>query len=195
MTPIKVISVFLLALAVSFFAFTTIHRKPVDKSKSRVERAPDIAMVKTAAILVDINITPSFNYSYAIMKPGVYQHLDRLYTYDVVPSELLNGLLFQGIHRTPKGTKIQFTLHAPATVYFFFQKHFDGGYTSIFETLTNWKRMEQFPQYDIYHGVHGLSMVMYKLEAEAGSYSIPATTENNACFNIVFQKKQSKQRK
>jgi hypothetical protein len=30
-------------------------------------------------------------------------------------------------------------------------------------------------------------MVMYQLEADPGTYSIPATTADRACFNIVFQ--------
>ena len=37
--------------------------------------------------------------------------------------------------------------------------------------------------------VVGSVMVMYKLEADAGFYSIPATTKDRACFSIVFQTK------
>jgi hypothetical protein len=147
------------------------------------------SMIRISEKLVRVKATPSFPFSFEYMKPGVIQHLDRKYTYDVVPEELLAGLLFQGIHRPPAGTSVEFELVSPATVYFFFHDKVDGGYTSIFETLPNWQRSDVFPQYDIHNGDHGLKMVMYKLEADAGSYSIPATTKDRACFSIVFQTK------
>jgi hypothetical protein len=121
------------------------------------------------------------------MRPGVLQHLDRTYTYDEVPPELVNGWLFQGIHRPPAGTAVEIELMAPATIYFFFHPREDGGYTAIFSTLENWERCAAFPRYDIHNGDHGLKMVMYKLEARAGAYSIPPTTKDRACFSMVFQ--------
>jgi hypothetical protein len=121
------------------------------------------------------------------METGVLQHLDRSYTYDVVPPELVNGWLFQGIHRPPAGTDIEIELMAPATIYFFFHPREDGGYTAIFSKLENWERCAAFPQYDIHNGDHGLKMVMYKLEARGGTYSIPPTTKDRACFSMVFQ--------
>jgi hypothetical protein len=146
-------------------------------------------MLRVAEKLVQVKATPSFDFSFEFMKKGVLQHLDRDYTYDVVPQALVGGLLFQGIHRPPAGTAIKFELLSPATVYFFFHDKVDGGYSSIFKTLPNWQRSDVFPQYDIHNGDHGLTMVMYQLEAEAGSYSIPSTTKDRACFNIVFQPK------
>ncbi len=76
---------------------------------------------------------------------------------------------------------------SPAKVYFFFHQGADGGYSRIFPTLDGWERCAVFPQYDIHNGDHGLRMVMYQLEADPGTYSIPATTADRACFNIVFQ--------
>ncbi|MBA3030165.1 MAG: hypothetical protein FP816_15335 [Desulfobacteraceae bacterium] len=139
--------------------------------------------------LVKIKVTPEFNFGFDRMRPGVLQHLDRQYTYDVVPPELMNGLLFQGIHRPPKGTAIEIELLAPAKIYFFFHHREDGGYTDIFSKLKGWKRSAMFPQYDIHHGDHGLNMVMYQLEADAGIYAIAPTTKDRACFSIVFQPK------
>jgi hypothetical protein len=154
----------------------------------RRERSQNAAMLSIAERLVRVEVTPSFNFSFEFMKLGVLQHLDRQYTYDVIPQELLGGLLFQGIHRPPGGTSIEFELLSPATVYFFFHDKVDGGYSSIFEALPRWRRCDVFPQYDIHNGDHGLKMVMYQLEAGPGLYSIPPASEDRACFNIVFQK-------
>ncbi len=136
---------------------------------------------------VRVSATPNFSYSYDTMKTGVIQHVDREYTYDYIPSELKNGLLFQGIHRPVSGTSIKIELFRPATIYFFFQNTWDGGYSEIFSNLKEWEKCTDTPQYDIHNGDHGLDMTMYKTKAKRGSYQIPATTKENACFNIVFQ--------
>jgi len=136
---------------------------------------------------VRVKTTPNFSYRYDSMKIGVIQHVDREYTYDYIPAELENGLLFQGIHRPAEGTGVIIELDQPATIYFFFQNTWDGGYTEIFSTLTGWKKCNDAPQYDIHNGDHGLHMTMYKTKVNRGSYQIPATTRENACFNIVFQ--------
>ncbi len=151
------------------------------------ERPIDQLMLDEVSQNVQVSVQPAFNYSFAIMEEGVYQHLDREYTYDVVPDVLVGGFLFQGIHRPPAGTHIEFELKKPATVYFFFHPEADGGYTEIFARLADWELLDIFPQYDIYNGDHGLEMIMYKLEAMPGRYSIPATTADRACFNIVYQ--------
>ncbi len=139
--------------------------------------------------VVSMHVSPPFVYSFEFMEVGVLQHLDRDYTYDVVPQDLLDGILFQGVHRPPKGTAIRMELFFPVTIYFFFHYKVDGGYSEIFPTLTNWKKCDDAPQYDIHNGDHGLKMVMYKMDAEAGVYTIPPTTKDRACFSIVFQKK------
>ena len=138
---------------------------------------------------VKVYVTPPYKFNFDTMTPGVIQHIDRRYTYDVIPPELINGLLFQGIHRPSKGTAIKFELLLPTTVYFFFHNEVDGGYSEIFTSFNNWERSDVFPQYDIHNGDHGLKMVMYKLEAEPGTYHIPPTTKDRACFSIVFQPK------
>ena len=147
---------------------------------------PGWLVTAEAGNLVTVSVTPAHGFRFSRMKVGVLQHVDREYTYDRAPDELLNGFLFQGIHRPPRGSRLTFTLHSPATVYFFFHHKVDGGYGKIFEGLSAWKRLETYPQYDIHNGDHGLTMVMYRLDAGPGVYSIPATTEDNACFNIVF---------
>jgi len=136
---------------------------------------------------VKVSAMPVFKYSYDSMKIGVLQHLDREYTYDYIPAELENGLLFQGIHRPVKGTSISIELDQPATIYFFFQNKWDGGFAEIFSNLKNWEKCNDAPLYDIHNEDHGLHMTMYKLDAKTGNYQIPATTRENACFNIVFQ--------
>jgi hypothetical protein len=152
------------------------------------KRLPDSQMIQQAEQLVRMTISPRFNFSFALMQTGVHQHLDRLYTYDVIPPELLNGLLFQGVHRTPKGTIVTFELLAPATVYFLYHKWGDGGYPAFFAMhQKEWQLCPVAPQYDIHNGDHGLKMVMYRCEAAAGTYTFPATSTANTCFNIVFQ--------
>lgn len=89
---------------------------------------------------VKVSATPNFSYSYDTMKAGVIQHVDREYTYDYIPAELEKGLLFQGIHRPAKGTSIKIELFQPATIYFFFQTSWDGGYSEIFPKLQEWEK-------------------------------------------------------
>lgn len=136
--------------------------------------------------LVKVRVTPPFEFSFDVMRVGVLQHVDRNYTYDIVPEELTGGFLFQGIHRPPEGAIVEFELLSPAQVHFFFHHEVDGGYSAIFAGLREWKRCSAFPQYDIHNGDHGLKMVMYRLDADAGIHSIPPTTADKGCFNIVF---------
>lgn len=154
-------------------------------------RPPDPEAVAAAERRVVVRVTPPMAYSFAVMEPGVLQHLDRRYTYDVVPDRLLGGLLFQGIHRPPKGTSVSFELREPATVYVFFHPVFDGGYGRIFEELTRegaWRRSPDFPQYDTLRGKkHGLKMVMFERDAGPGTWAIPPTTAARGCFSLVFQ--------
>jgi len=120
------------------------------------------------------------------MAEGVLQHLDREYTYDYIPDELKNGVLFQGIHRPPTGTTLNIELHQAATIFFFFHHTVDGGYSEIFRHLEGWELCDDAPKYDIHNGDHGLNMIMYKMRAGKGTYQIPATKEDRACFNMVF---------
>lgn len=130
---------------------------------------------------------PKFQYSYSIMKKGVIQHLDRDYTYDIVPDEIIGGILFQGIHRIPKGTSFKIELFQPATVYFFFHESSDGGYSQIFPNLKGWIKCQSAPKYDIKNGSHGLDMNMYKLNGKTGTYWIKPSTEQRGCVNIVIK--------
>jgi len=139
---------------------------------------------------VKIITKPSHQNNFDIMKEGVLLHLDRKYTYDIIPPELMGGLIFQGIHRPPKDYIIEIELLKPATIYFFFHYTANGGYDKIFKSLDNWDLCEEFPQYDINNGTHGLTMIMYKCEAEPGKIVILPTTRKKACFNIVFQEKE-----
>ncbi|MEM7187808.1 MAG: hypothetical protein AAF466_14255 [Bacteroidota bacterium] len=167
--------------AIGVFALNT--SSPI----TEVDYTPNVEMIEMAEETVEMDIYPDMPYSFDYMTEGVQQHLDRDYTYDVIPWELKGGLLFQGIHRPQAGTSIRMRLLQPATVYFFFHSKTDGGYTEIFEQLPGWKKMETAPQYDVNNGDHGLDMTMYELEAQAGTIEIPPTTKDRACFNIVFQ--------
>ena len=140
--------------------------------------------------LVKVITTPFNKSEFDIMKEGVLLHLDRKYTYDIIPSELVGGLLFQGIHRPPKNYVVDIELLSPATIYFFFHNTANGDYNKIFESLNNWELCEEFPKYDIHNGEHGLTMIMYKCEAKIGKITIPSTRRKKACFNIVFQSKE-----
>jgi len=175
--PVAVIlAVILVKLWIPSFYYNMWHQHPTNEN-----------MLKIASKMVKINLTPAFDFKFDIMKPGVLMHIDRQYTYDIVPPELLNGLLFQGIHRTPVGTSMKLKLFSPAKIYFFFHHVVDGGYSEIFKGLKCWKPCALAPQYDIHNGDHGLKMLMFKFEAEAGTYSIPPTTKDRACFGIVFK--------
>jgi len=157
--------------------------RAAEEGKKNLKNDP----LKVADQLVEMEVSPSHKFSFDWMTKGVIQHLDRKYTYDVIPAELLNGLLFQGIHRPPKGTKVKINLLAAAKIYVFFHHGVDGGYSEIFLKLKGWKRAKEAPQYDIHNGDHGLEMVMYQMDAKAGTYEIPPTTKGRGCFNIVFQ--------
>lgn len=156
-------------------------------SEEKITTARNEAMIAQAEQLVKVTTQPSFDYSFDLMTEGVLQHLDRKYTYDVVPEPLRGGFLFQGIHRPLKGTVVSMEILKPTTVSFFFHSRVDGGYSQIFENLDGWKKISPAPQYDIHNGDHGLDMTLYQLDAQPGMYSIPATTKDRACFSIVFQ--------
>lgn len=136
---------------------------------------------------VDMQISPMYDFKFDTMRVGALQHIDRKYTYDVIPKELEGGLLFQGIHRQPAGTSISFNVNKTGMAYFFFHIRKHGGYKALFEDLPGWERCEEAPQYDIHNGHHGLEMLMYKQSVESGTYSIPTSTEDLGCFNMVFQ--------
>lgn len=185
---LAVIGTALLCAAALLAAYALVVRHAHRGAEDAVRPHPQNKEIIAAALrLVKVTVTPRFDFHFDLMKPGVIQHLDRDYTYDVIPPDMMNGFLFQGIHRPPKGTAIQFELAAPAQVYFFFSSERHGGYPAIFAGLEGWRRCEVYPQYDVKNGTHGLKMEMYRLDAGAGVYSIPPTTEDRACFNIVFQ--------
>lgn len=158
-------------------------------SEEKITTAPNEAMIAQAEQLVKISTQPPFEFSFDFMTEGVLQHLDRAYTYDVVPESLNGGYLFQGVHRPSKGTIVMMDILKPTTVSFFFHSRVDGGYSEIFQELDGWEKMSPAPQYDIHNGDHGLDMTLYQFDAPVGRISIPATTKDRACFSIVFQEK------
>jgi hypothetical protein len=135
---------------------------------------------------IRVTAQPEFPYRYSLMEEGVIQHVDRPYTYDVIPAQLKGGLLFQGIHRLPRGTSMEITLEQPTWIYFFFHRTVDGGYGEIFSSLQGWERCPEAPRYDIHNGDHGHHMVMYRMKAGRGTVVIPCSTKERACFNMVF---------
>lgn len=137
--------------------------------------------------LVDVSVTPKFRHRWGTMKVGARQHLDRKYTYDVIPPFMEGGLLFQGIHRPPEGTELTIKLERAAEVYFFFHETVDGGYGDIFRALPNWTPVSPAPQYDLRGGDHGKHMLAFRANLEPGTHTIPATTKARACFSLVFQ--------
>ncbi len=144
---------------------------------------------------VSIEIEPTMQFNLDVMRVGVIKDIDRDYTYDVVPSEIEGGLLFQPIHRIPKGTSIKLKVHHPHTIYFIFHNGCDGNYTNIFKNLDGWELCDTAPQYDInctWDPEHGLYMTMYKLDAKPGEYIIPpgedGVAADWACWNLVFLK-------
>ena len=160
------------------------------KSRNTISRAshnPDVEFINTIEKKVVVTLTPGVKYSYDFMKKGVVQHMDRNYTYDYIPKELENLILYQGIHRPLKATSINIELLEPAVIYFFFHNTVDGGYTEIFKYLNGWEKCYDTPKYDIHNGDHGLKMTMYKKYAKIGTHQIPATTKEKACFNIAFK--------
>ncbi len=153
----------------------------------KINFTPNEEMIELANELVHIEVQPEFPFSFDYMTEGVQQHLDREYTYDIIPYQLKGGLLFQGIHRPPKGTSLRIELLKPITIYFFFHHKTDGGYAKIFERLPDWKRSDDAPQYDIRNNKHDTQMIMFEMNAQPGVIVMPATTKDRASFNIVFQ--------
>lgn len=153
---------------------------------------PDVEFIRQVEKILKVTPDPKYIYSYDTMNVGVYQHLDRNYTYDVIPEELRNGILFQGIHRPDSGTSLKIELFKPMIIYFFFHYEVDGGYKEIFSDLEGWEKCDTAPQYDIHNGDHGLKMYMYKRDADKGIYNVPPTLKAKACFNIVFQERNNK---
>ena len=187
---LQLILLTLIALIGSAFV---LEKGPFKKKRNWPSHPVDQQMVKAAENFFKVEISTEARYSYAIMKPGVIQHLDRRYTYDVIPEELIGGVLYQGLHRPPAGTKITISDRQPTDVYFFFHHTVDGGYEKIFPNLHGWKKVSEAPQYDIKSKRgHGLKMFMYHLRAEPGAENkIPKTTVDRACFNIVFQRRET----
>ncbi|MGH1362797.1 MAG: hypothetical protein ACRBF0_04515 [Calditrichia bacterium] len=169
-------------------AAAVLQKGPFKKQRNWPQHPVDAQMIKAAENFFEVSVSPEARYSYAIMKPGVIQHLDRRYTYDFIPDDLLNGVLFQGLHRPPAGTELTIKTNQLTDIYFFFHHTVDGGYGKIFKQLSQWKKMPIAPQYDIKSKRgHGLKMIMYHLRATPGEYKIPPTTADRACFNIVFK--------
>lgn len=177
---------FLILFSLYLFLSLIIAKKIYDNLGVKADHSVDGETVELVEKNYIVTAFPEFPYSYSIMKKGVIQHLDRDYTYDVVPPEVDGGILFQGIHRLPKGTSFKIELLKPATVYFFFHKSSDGGYSQIFPDLKVWNKCVSAPRYDINNGTHGLDMLMYKLEGEAGTYNIPSSTEERGCVSLVL---------
>lgn len=175
----------LMMFLVVFFLNTAVF----SSEEKQLTAPPNFEMIIQAEQLVKVTTQPPFDYSFDFMTEGVLQHLDRAYTYDVIPESVKGGFLFQGIHRPPKGTIVVMDILKPTTISFFFHSKVDGGYSQIFEHLDGWEKMSHAPQYDIYNGDHGLDMTLYQMNAQPGIYSIPATTKDRACFSIVFQEK------
>jgi len=157
------------------------------KTRYYANHKPNYELIKTVQEKVIVTFNPPIEFSYDLMTEGVTQHLDRIYTYDYIPEELQNVILFQGTHRIAIGTTVTINLLQPTTIYVFFHELVDSGYTSIFEKLEDWNRCTDAPKYDILNGNHGLNMIMYKMEAKPGRYTIPATTSNEGCFNLAFK--------
>lgn len=137
--------------------------------------------------LVEFVVEPPCAHRVARMDLGALQHVDRSYTYDVVPLELVGGALLQGVHRPPAGTRVTFELAASARVYVFFHATVDGGFGAAFAALDGWRRQPSAPQYDIHNGDHGHRMVMYARDFGPGRHALPATTADRGCFNVVVQ--------
>jgi len=178
-----------IGLFITFLAVFFLTTQLKSSEEKQITASPNVAMIAQAEKLVKVTTQPSFEYSFDFMTEGVLQHLDRAYTYDVIPENLNGGFLFQGIHRPPKGTVVEMDILRPMTVSFFFHSRVDGGYSQIFEDLEGWTKMSPAPQYDIHNGDHGLDMTLYQYDATIGLLSIPATTKDRACFSIMFQEK------
>jgi hypothetical protein len=144
---------------------------------------------------ISVQVTPQISYNLDIMKIGVMKDIDRDYTFDVIPNELIGGILYQPEHRIPLGTSIKLNIIKPITIYFIFHNECDGNYTNLFKSLPNWEKCDNAPQYDLEgkngDPTHGLHMTMYKLNAVPGVYNIPkgewGSKVNWACWNLVFK--------
>ena len=162
-------------------------KKPEKNPITKNNQEPNIEFINQIEKKVIISLIPEVKFSYDSLKQGVLQHLDRNYTYDYIPKELINSILYQGIHRPVKGTSVNIELLEPATIYFFFHSIVDGGYSEIFKNLNGWEQCYDTPKYDIHNGNHGLTMTMYKKIAEKGVYQIQPTIKDKACFNIAIK--------
>ena len=147
---------------------------------------PDHDMIQKVEKMFKVQVSPSVEYTYAIFENGVLQSINMPFTYDYIPRAIRGGYLFQGFHEYPLGTALKLTAKMPGRLFFIFHRESNGGYDRIFPTLTRWTRADDAPKYDIHHGDHGWHMVMYELKTEGGTYTIPPTTQADACFSIVF---------
>jgi len=180
---IRVLGILLLAILPCWRCTQTTKTPSIEVA----DHKPDPALLRVLAAKVIITPDPPFAFGCDTMRVGVLQHLDRNYTYDVVPNELVNGLLFQGIHRPVKGTSLKIEVLQPVTIYVFFHTEADGGFGQAFAQLPNWTKCDSAPAYDIHNGDHGLHMTMYKTQAEVGRIELPATTADRACFSLVVK--------
>jgi len=149
--------------------------------------------------LVNLKVTGIETPQFDIMKIGVKQHIDRDYTYDEIPDEMINGYLFQNVHRTPNKTKFKFEVLKPLTAYFIYHDVYNGGYDKSFSKFAKkngWVLCDDAPKYDINNpnpGMkeHGLHMTMYKLEANRGYYKLPKTKSGKqwSCISMVFKER------
>ena len=148
---------------------------------------------------ITVTIEPHKDFYTETMTVGVKKDIDRTYTYDVIPKELVGGLLYQTAHRMKSGTDIEIKTHKAMTLYFIFHEDYDGNYTDIFKNLDEWEICNTAPQYDVDTNNpqmvgHGDNQKMYKLEAKKNTtYSIPKSgdSKNGATWctwNIVMVK-------
>ncbi len=85
-------------LSILSFKICTSHKEIANKNVSFENH------IKNKVI---VTATPKMSYNYDYMKNGVLQHIDRDYSYYYIPTEMVNGILYQGIHRPVKGTSIK----------------------------------------------------------------------------------------
>ena len=148
---------------------------------------------------VTVRIEPHKDFYTDTMKIGVKKDIDREYTYDIIPKELVGGLLYQTKHRIMSGTDIEIKTHKAMTLYFIFHEDYDGNYTNIFKNLDGWEICDTAPQYDIntrntHMAGHGDNQKMYKLKAKKNTtYSIPKSDDSKngatwCTWNIVMVK-------
>ena len=145
------------------------------------------------------------NVSTDVMLPGVQMHLDRLYTYDVIPSAVYGGSLLVVPHRLPAGLDLEFDCSGPGTdegapATFFVIAHsgenaHDGGLTTPLDWRVSqdagWRRSAVAPQYDLADvcgcGPHGLNMSMWGLTFRGATHiRIPSTTQDDGAISFVL---------